>query len=186
MDSKEINSFGGASLEENAFNTILKILPRGKTILELGSGYTTRRLVQEGYVVHSIEHDEEYLDLYHNNYIYAPLEYFKPIVRFKHIDSDNTPRNLWYDVNAVREGVKDLDYDLFIIDGPPTFYNRVGLLKRLHLFNLDVPILIDDYNRDSQIVIDMSHRLKKPYMVHGAENKMKKLYATFNYPRREL
>ena len=36
-----MNKFGGWAIEESCFNLIKEILPEGKTILEMGSGYGT-------------------------------------------------------------------------------------------------------------------------------------------------
>ena len=192
MDSKEIakekkeqqkvanapQSLGIWSIQEGLIQTIRDILPTGKTILELGSGYGTKVLL-EHYKVYSIEHNHRWLDRYHNNYIYAPLKEHKAL---KHYYGTQ-----WYDPEVLKKELPNIDYDLLLVDGPP--YHRAGLIKFFKLFKRDVPIIFDDYNRpaDSAVVIKIAHILNKPYVVRGTSEYLngydKKLFAIINDPR---
>lgn len=134
------------------------------TILELGSGAGTQRLADAGYKMISIEHDEKFVGLHPSDYIYAPIRPFrKPCAVFK----DDTG---WYDREAVQAGLEGQSYDLILVDGPPNYIGRGGFYKYKVLFNLDVPIILDDAHRPRviQILQRLSAHLCRPYTVHGA------------------
>jgi len=115
------------SLSIHTFNWIRKNLKQG-TILELGSGAGSHRLSKH-YTVYSVEHDEKWLNKYNTNYIYAPI-----------IDG-------WYDPSFLDDLPR---YDLLIIDGPPGVIGREGILKHLDKFQTDIPIILDDTNREAE------------------------------------
>ena len=143
-----------------SFHTFInKYLPKGKTILELGSGDGSKRLVEAGYTVYAVEHDEGWITRWPNdvNYIYAPLREHKKVEGFD--------ANVWYDPAYLQ----DLpDYDLIIVDGPPGCEGRSGFLKYFdELFKSDVPIVIDDMQRvpERLLVTRLAKKLKRPYYV---------------------
>ena len=149
MEKIEINVF---------YDWITNNLEKGKTILELGSGVTTIKLTED-YIVHSIEHDEKFLNLAEDsNYIYAPIERY------------NGYR--WYSIEKLNE-IKDLEYDMILVDGPTGIIGRVGFLHNLDLFHTDVPILIDDTNRkpEMDLAINVSKKLGKEMFHFGGVNK---------------
>lgn len=166
------------SIQPGLIRTIKEILPTGKTILELGSGYGTSVLVED-YTVYSIEHNHRWLNRYHDNYIHAPLKEHKAV---NHYDGTK-----WYDFEVLNRELPKIDYDLLLVDGPP--YHRAGFIKYFSLFKRDVPIVFDDYNRpaDRAIVIKIAHLLNKPYIVRGTDEYLsghdKKLFAIINDPR---
>lgn len=124
--------FKGWSISDELFDWIQDNLQEGKTILELGSGAGTIVLTNY-YNVYSIEHDEKWVGLAEKStYIYAPI-----------VEYDGY---LWYDVEVVKEQLPE-KYDLILVDGPPGTIGREGFLKNIHLFNTDVPIILDDTNR---------------------------------------
>jgi hypothetical protein len=111
-------------------------IPKGGTILELGSGKGTLRLV-ENYTVYSIEHSKKWMNKYGSNYIYAPI------------------KNKWYDIEAIKKGIPE-HYDVLLVDGPPRKIDgvkigRLPLFDHLDLFNTDVPIIIDDADRGREM-----------------------------------
>jgi len=111
-------------------------IPKGSTILELGSGKGTLRLV-ENYKVYSIEHDKKWVNKYGSNYIYAPI------------------KDGWYDIEAIKKGIPK-QYDLIIVDGPPRKIEgkkigRLPLSDHLDLFNTDVSIIVDDSDRGREM-----------------------------------
>ena len=125
-------------------------LPKGSTILEMGSGKGTLRLVKN-YTVYSIEHSEKWMNRYGSNYIYAPI------------------KDGWYDVESVKKGIPD-NYDLLIVDGPTRKIDgkKVGrrkLYDYLHLFNTDVTIIVDDSDRgrEMKLLKDMVEKLGRNY-----------------------
>jgi hypothetical protein len=156
--------FGEWSIDENLFNFIREYLPNGKTILELGSGEGTAELVKY-YSVISIEHDEEWLNKYHNRYIHAPLKPHKEIGKHE--------GKIWYNARVLERELPNLEYDLLLVDGPPI--SRAGLVKYWDLFRHDVPVLFDDVNRfrDWRIICSIAARLDKPFTVYPSSDKEK-------------
>ena len=123
------------------------------TIVELGSGNGTNRLVAE-YTVYSVEDDEKWVGYCEgSNYIHAPL-----------IDLDDSDDPIrWYNPEILRESLPE-SYDLVLIDGPAGKKGRSGLLKNLDLFRADVPFVIDDTLRDHecQVAREMAYLLNRP------------------------
>ena len=143
-----VKKFGGWSISQELFNWILENLPEGKTILELGSGSGTVELTHH-YNVYSIEHNEKWVGRAEKStYIHAP------IVEYNGYS--------WYDVEIVREQLPK-EYDLILVDGPPGAIGRKGFLKNIHLFNTDVPIIIDDSNRreEAEMTGSLVNKLRK-------------------------
>jgi hypothetical protein len=121
------------------------------TILELGSGAATGWLAKRGRKMVSIEHNENYLGKHDSTYIHAPMvEYM--------------PGRIWYDRDAVARGIDGLRYQIFVVDGPVPRANRFWLLDHLKLFDLAVPMLVDDVDCDIEDsvyggLVAMSHRI---------------------------
>lgn len=118
---------------------ILTNLPENSTMLEFGSGPGTKRFTEK-YTVYSIEHNKEWLG--HDpksNYIYAPIKVNK---------SDGIS---WYNEDVLESSLKNLKYDLILVDGPLGSIGRSGLKTHLHLLNTDVPIVFDDVNRPAEL-----------------------------------
>lgn len=135
VDNNKLNSivnyesFGGWAISKELFDWILENIPTGSTILELGSGNGTKELVKF-YNVYSVEHDIRWVDLVpKSNYIHAPL-----------VDG-------WYDIEVLKEKLP-ISYDLLLIDGP-IGENRVNIMRYYDMFNKNVPIIIDDTNREN-------------------------------------
>ncbi len=155
-------SFGGYSINKICFDHIRKILPDGKTILELGSGYTTGEL-SKYYTVYSIENDIEWIHKYNSTYIYAPIKFY---------DDDFVAPNIinqkgWYDPNIVK-GSLPKKYDLILVDGPNgVWFGRGGFYKYLNWFSIEVPIIFDDINREPERIL-----MKKVSNVVGRKYKI--------------
>ena len=151
-------SFDGWSISEAMFNHIRKILPEGKTILELGSGWGTSQLVKH-YTVYSVEHNEKFLNLYNSNYLHVPLKNHKEVAN--HIGDE------WYDAVKLREALKGIVYDLLLIDGPPRY--RAGFVKYFDIFDANVIMMFDDLqrNKDRLVCHSTAGRLRKPYITYG-------------------
>lgn len=138
------------SITMDTYNSILELLPEGGAILEIGSGDATEVLAKK-YKMYSIEHSLDYLNKYDSIYLYAPMvdcteEKFP--YRWSYFYSKKhiwpTPRLIWYDPDILKKEFDRVkpEYDLLLIDGPNE--NRPGLLSHISLFNLDVPVVIDD------------------------------------------
>ena len=117
---------------DNLYSLICETIPHGAVILELGSGEGTGKLAKY-YTMHSIEHDPTFVDKYDSHYIYAPL------------------KDGWYCRPMVEAQLPDR-YDALLIDGPPGEL-RIGILNHLDLFDLSVPIFVDDINRQAENIV---------------------------------
>lgn len=123
----ENNNLGEWAIGHNLYEWIVKNIEKGSKVLELGSGTGTHELGKI-YDVYCIEHNEEWVNKFDNlTYYFAPI------------------KDGWYD----KENVKNIpkDYDLLILDGPPGTIGRTKVLENLDMFNLDVPIIVDDTHR---------------------------------------
>jgi len=151
-------------IDDNLIEWMIKNIKYGSSILELGSGVGTLKL-KKHWEVTSIEHDPAYLNIIDHKYIYAPLKKHKPLCNYPSDD-------LWYDRTVLRENLLDLQYDILLVDGPPS-PNRVGLIKYWTLFNPNIMWVFDDLHRDQErkLVHGISRRLKREYIVYNAEEK---------------
>lgn len=141
---EDLSMFGGWAIDIECYKKILEILPRGNTILELGSGLATNKL-SEKYKMFSIEHDENWVNKYNSTYIYAPLVY-----------DYNNPIINWYDVKILKEKLPT-EYDLILVDGPPggasiNKMTRDGFRRNIDLFNIENTLIIfDDIQRKEEM-----------------------------------
>jgi hypothetical protein len=158
---EDLSMFGGWAIDVECYLKILEILPKGKTILELGSGHTTDKLA-ERYKMHSIEHNEKWVDRYNSKYIHAPIE---------EETSEQPPIN-WYSVSAIKKSLPK-HYDLILIDGPvgkltKNGMTRDGFRRNKHLFNLeDTIIVFDDVQRAGEMnsMLALSKELGRKYEI---------------------
>ncbi|NBC11023.1 MAG: hypothetical protein GVY24_04705 [Planctomycetes bacterium] len=125
-------------------------LPRGRTIVELGSGEGTAWLAERWRVV-SVEHDARFVGRHASRYVYAPL------------------RDGWYDA-AVLARELPARCDLLLVDGPPKRIGRRPLLEHLDLFHTDGWIVLDDVHRHGERLLTaaLSARLDRPFAVRRA------------------
>lgn len=128
-----MSNLGGWAIDVEVLQWLREHIPQGETILELGSGTGTFELVKE-WNVYSIEHDDSWIGYTDSNYIYAPI-----------VDG-------WYDVESVKNGLPD-EYSLILVDGPTGAIGRKGFINNIHLFNTNVPIIIDDTHRAAELNI---------------------------------
>jgi hypothetical protein len=132
-----------AEIESKLFDAIRHLLPEGSNILELGSGAGSAKLAK-CFNITCVEHNTDYLDKYDNiEYVYAPISYCKPTVYLQ--DQDQ-----WYDKEIMKKVLQEVQYDLILIDGPPGNIGRGGILRYKDYIRADVPIFIDDTNREAE------------------------------------
>lgn len=124
-------------LPEEAFIWIEENVPEGSSIIEFGSGHGSVRLSKR-FSVTSIEHDPEWLGVASVDYIHAP------IVQNPH--ATEAGEEGWYDVSIVKEQMPE-EFDLVIIDGPPGFIGRTGVLSVVELLSKARWIIVDDVDR---------------------------------------
>lgn len=145
--------FGGWSIDKELFDYIRSILSDGKTLLELGSGWTSSKF-SEYYEVYSVEHNSFWLGQYNTHYIYAPII------------------NGWYDVVALEKNLPQ-KYDLILVDGPTGDIGRGGFFTNLHLFDTNVPIIFDDVNRkaEHELMVLVAKKLNRTYRIISSSSK---------------
>ena len=140
-------------IDLGVLTAIRQLAASNSTIVELGSGNGTNRLVSE-YTVYSIEDDEKWVGYCEgSNYIHAPLI---------NLDDSEEPVR-WYNPAILKKSLPE-SYDLVLIDGPAGKKGRSGLLSNLDLFRTDVPFVIDDTLRDHecQVAREMAYLLNRP------------------------
>jgi len=119
------------SITKECFEKIVEILPFGSTILEIGSGNSTK-ILSQFYKMISIESDEKWMNKYNSEYLYVP---------FKKFSSEIFGETNWLDVDILQPLINGKKYDLLIVDAGA---GRVGIYDNLHLFNTNIPIIFDD------------------------------------------
>lgn len=121
---------------EGLFNAMRLVLPKGGTVLELGSGDgSTTELRNAGYNVWSIEHNQTYVGRWNTaeRTIFAPLK-------------EDT-------VFYILDGVKLPEYDILLVDGPDTETRTLKMYAHgLQYFNPKVPWFFDDWAGDQMSV----------------------------------
>jgi len=146
---KYLRDFGhNWSISKELFDYIRSILAKGKTILELGSGWASSEL-SKYYTVYSIEHNKYWLNKFNTHYIYAPI------------------KDRWYDTEILKNKLPKT-YDLILVDGPPgPTIGRGGFYTNLHLFNTDVPIIFDDVNRQAEydLMVKVANTLNRSFII---------------------
>lgn len=151
------------TISDGMIKYIATNIPQG-TILELGSGEGSQKLIHLGYRIWAVEHDKEWVDKFNNvKYFYAPIKKHKAVRGFAHEE--------WYDKDVIWTIPKY--YNAIIVDGPPGCIGRSGFLKYLDLFNTNVPIIFDDLHRklEMKLAQKVAHRLGRPLSVISWESK---------------
>jgi hypothetical protein len=141
---------------------IRKTLPKGSTILELGSGTGTGWLAAD-YKMFSIEDKLKFIGREDSTYIHAPL---------KEYDIPKFPNQThWYDADILEKEMPK-EYDMILVDGPSGDIGRGGFARFIHLFRNDVPILFDDIRRTDELrmALRCAHKLDKPLTIMTGSN----------------
>jgi hypothetical protein len=108
--------FGGWSIEEQLFVWLKNNLQEKNTIIEFGSGNSTAELIKL-WNVFSVEENIDWVNKYHNQYIYAPL------------------KDHWYDLTSLTKGLPK-KYDLILVDGP-AYGRRMGFFENFQNLNFE-------------------------------------------------
>lgn len=130
--------FSGSGIVEAAFQYVAATIdPARSSILEFGSGHVSTNYLTRYYWVTSVEDDLAFVNLYPAHYIYAP----------------NGPGG-WYNPDLICYGLSRyppyLPYGLILVDGPVSSERRAGFIEHLGIFDLGVPVLVDDVGRDRE------------------------------------
>lgn len=137
----------GYMISKELYGWILENIPKGSTILEIGSGDGTDLLAKH-YTMFSVENNPNWVGKFKSTYIHAPM------------------KGAWFDV-SVLEAQLPKEYDFILVDAPPAFTEeaRMGFFHNIHLFNTNVPIVIDDTNRagEKKLADNLKKYLGKDY-----------------------
>ena len=150
------------SINCECFEKIVEILEFGKTILEFGSGKSSE-LLSQFYNVISVEDDDKWLNKYKTTYIHI-----------------NTIGKGEYDFKNLYNKIKDIDYDLLIVDGPNN--NREEVINHTNLLKSDIPIIWDDTQVYEKHAIKMSEILNKSYKTYQCKPQAPWYWANFTMP----
>jgi len=134
-------------ISPNVISKMLEVIPAGATVLEIGTGFSTIELA-EVFEVISIEDNPRW----HrgvSRLIHAPL------IKLEHIRNSTHSRfrdfDAWYDPEILERELEGVAYDAILIDGPAGSKRRPGFYHYRSLFNLKVPIFIDDVHRSNDL-----------------------------------
>jgi hypothetical protein len=143
-----MSEFGGSGITEELFDWIVKTIPLGKTMIELGAGYVSTKFLSGKYKLYSVENNAKYLNVYPSTYIYAPID----------------TATGWYYRKALEEELPK-EYDCLLVDGPAGEGNRWGFLHNLDLFRSDVPIVVDDTWRgaEKEMLLKIAEKTNRKY-----------------------
>jgi spore coat polysaccharide biosynthesis predicted glycosyltransferase SpsG len=119
------------SITKECFDKIVEILPFKSTILEIGSGNSTR-ILSKFYNMISIESDMNWMNKYNSEYIYIPVKKF---------NSETFGETKWLDIDILKTSIQNKKYDLLIVDAGG---DRVGIYDNLNIFKTNIPIIFDD------------------------------------------
>jgi len=138
------------SIDESVYKYIQGYLEKRKIILEFGSGDGTKYLLKNWDVI-SVEHNMNFVNRYHNNYIYSQIKEYE--------------NYRWYDIDSIMRSLEEKEYDLILVDGPTGDIGRIGFFHNLESFNIDVPMIFDDINRVAELELMrmVSKKLGRPY-----------------------
>ena len=152
--------FGGMAISQELYKYINDTLPKGSTILELGSGFGTGELAKT-FTMFSIEHDKAWVNKFNSTYIYATI---------KQYTDQEIPygRPNWYDIEVLKKEMPE-SYDLILIDGPLGKIGREGFHGFLNLFNTEAVMIFDDIGRDGERILmeKVAEALQKDYKKYG-------------------
>ena len=154
--------FGGWAMAQTTYDFIRKLLPDGKTILEIGSGYGTGEMAKH-YKMYSIEANAQWVGKYNSTYIHAPIKMYDE----EYTAPDIVESNGWHNPESLKDMLPFIEYDLLFIDGPEGKYGRGGFLKHIDMFNVNVPIIFDDINRPGELELmeKVSKKLNRPFVI---------------------
>jgi len=122
--------FNGNNMSEALYNWLCENLPEGKTILELGSGWSSSQLMKK-WNLYSIEHNKDWFKKYNPQSFLVPMS--------------GRPPDGWYNIDILREALSGLKYDLILVDGP--WHGREHFPEHLDLFDTSVTMVFDDVAR---------------------------------------
>jgi len=122
------NSISESPICRELFYSMRLSVPKGATVLELGSGPGSTSALRTVFDVRSVEHKQEFVGKYNSvdKYIHVPL------------------LNGFYDMDKVLEKV-DFKYEFLLVDGPDEESRQDNFHIQCDRFDKTVPWFFDDY-----------------------------------------
>jgi hypothetical protein len=142
-----IQPFKQEELEKEMFDFIRKILPRNKTILEIGKDLTSDKL-SKFYRVYTLLSEAKRNQKIGKNYLYVPTY------------------QRWYNLDIFKEQLPK-EYDLLIFSNILQDIDSEKLYEHLNLLNLNIPIIFYDTNKEPEynLMEKVSEKLNRNYEV---------------------
>jgi hypothetical protein len=134
-------------LPKEALEFVIDHVEPGSVVVEFGSGHGSE-VLSKHFDLYSFEHDEAWLGVTSSTYIHAP------IVENQHATEEGEKG--WYDLEIVKQNWPK-DPQCVIVDGPPGFIGRTGILSMLEELASVLLILVDDVDREAEL--QLSHML---------------------------
>ena len=148
-------------LPQEAVEFVLKHVEPGSVVVEFGSGHGSE-VLSEHFDLYSFEHDEAWLGVTSSTYIHAP------IVENQH--ATEVGEKGWYDLEIVKQRWPE-NPQCVIVDGPPGFIGRTGVLSMLDKLASVSLILVDDIDRQAELQLSqmLSTRLDRIQTTYDVE-----------------
>ena len=128
-------------LPREALDVVLEHVELGSVVVEFGSGHGSE-VLSEQFDLYSFEHDEAWLGVTSSTYIHAP------IVENQH--ATEAGEKGWYDFEIVKQHWPE-NPQCVIVDGPPGFIGRTGILSMMDKLASVPLILVDDIDRQAEL-----------------------------------
>lgn len=136
------------NLSSSVVEVILEFLPKGKTILELGTGEGTKLLAKHWNVL-SVENNPAW-HVGVSQLLHVPLWGVENTIPRDNVSFWRTfpEASRWYNPNILQEKLAGVKYDAILIDGPMGGPRRAGMWWHYeHIFDTSVPVVVDDVHR---------------------------------------
>ncbi len=128
-------------LPKEALEFVIEHVEPGSVVVEFGSGHGSETLSKH-FDLYSFEHDEAWLGVTSSTYIHAPIK--------ENQYATEEGEKGWYDLEIVRQNWPK-DPLCVIVDGPPGFIGRTGILSMLEELASVYMILVDDIDREAEL-----------------------------------
>ena len=128
-------------LPREALEFVIEHVEPGSVVVEFGSGHGSEALSNQ-FDLYSFEHDEAWLDVTSSTYIHAPIK--------ENQYATEEGEKGWYDLEIVKQNWPK-NPQCVIVDGPPGYIGRFGVLSISDLLCKTSLIIVDDVDRDEEM-----------------------------------
>jgi hypothetical protein len=134
--------FGGSGITKELKDWIWQNIQKGETVVELGAGLVSTRILSKRYNLISVEDNSDYVGLYS---------------KALYIHSEIDPNTQWYSLKSEQ---LPTEFELLIIDGPSGSHLRSNILQCDWIIERTDTIIVDDTWRASEKLLAESIRAK--------------------------